>query len=405
MSGSSVIGAVEIGTSKVAVLVGEVINGRELQIIGLGHSTSCGVRKGEIVDLRAASDCTHAALLAAEKSANAEIEGVYLSISGSHLQGFSNGGVVTVEDADNWVSERDIQRAADNARSKALSPGRLYVHHVRSGYVLDGQASREPLGMQGQSLEARYWHIHGDERKLADPVHVINGFSLKVEDMVASSIASGSMVTTEEEKEAGVLVVDIGCGTTDYALYRHGRIVRTGVVAVGGDHFTNDLSLGLRVSYKHAESLKLRYGKAQIDRDDKHEHVMLVGDLMIGDRPIPRLAIYKILHARADELFSILQNKLGSLVNPQNLPGGVILTGGGSRLPALDTLGESVLGVPVRRGQNPGWVSHAQLREPEFSSVLGLLQYGLSAQRSDTAASTVSPRPRKWISRMTEIFK
>lgn len=403
MSGPSVIGAVEIGTSKVVVLVGEVVNGRELQIIGLGHSTANGVRKGEIVDLRAASDCTHAALLAAEKVAGAQIEAAYLAITGSHLEGFSNSGVITVEDADNWVRKGDIERASENARSKALPPERLYVHHVRSGYVIDGRPVREPLGMQGSRLEANYWHVHGDERKLSNPVHVINGFSLKVEDMVVSSVASGRMVATEEEKEAGVLVVDIGCGTTDFALYRHGRILRTGVIAVGGDHFTNDLSLGLRISYKHAESLKLRYGKAQIDRNDKHEHVMLVGDLMIGDRPIPRLAIYKILHARADELFMILQNKLGSLISPQNLAGGVILTGGASRLPELDALGESVLGVPVRAGRNPEWVSHAQLREPEFSTVLGLLNYGLAAQRSDTRASAA--KPRKWISKVTEIFK
>jgi cell division protein FtsA len=403
MSGASIIGAVEIGTSKVVVLVGEVVNGRELQIIGLGHSTANGVRKGEIVDLRAASDCTHAALLAAEKCAGAQIEGVYLSVTGSHLEGFSNSGVITVEDADNWVREGDIQRASDNARSKALPPGRLYVHHVRSGYVLDGKPCPEPLGMQGSRLEAHYWHVHGDERKLADPVHVINGFSLKVEDMVASSVASGRMVVTDEEKNAGVLVVDIGCGTTDFALYRGGRILRTGVIAVGGDHFTNDLSLGLRVSYKHAESLKLRYGKAQVDRADKHEQVMLVGDLMIGDRPIPRLAIYRILHARADELFHILQNKLGSFLSPQNLPGGIILTGGGSRLPELEVLGESILGVPVRLGRNPEWVAHAQLREPEFSTALGLLNYGLISQRSEAHAA--KGRSRKWITKVTEIFK
>jgi len=403
MSGPSIIGAVEIGTSKVVVLVGEVVNGRELQIIGLGHSTAHGVRKGEIVDLRAASDCAHAALLAAEKCAGTEIEGVYLGITGSHLDGFSNSGVVTVEDADNWVRAGDIQRASENARNKALPPGRLYIHHVRSGYVLDGRPCHEPLGMQGSRLESHYWHVHGDERKLADPVHVINGFSLKVEDMVVASVASGRMVATEEEKEAGVLVVDVGCGTTDFALYRHGRILRTGVIAVGGDHFTNDLSLGLRVSYKHAESLKLRYGKAQIDRDHKHEHVMLVGDLMIGDRPIPRHAINQILHARADELFMILQNKLGSLVSPQNLPGGVILTGGGARLPELDELGESVLGVPVRLGCNPEWVAHKQLQEPEFSTALGLLNYGFMAQRSDQRATAA--RPRKWISKVTEIFK
>ncbi|MFP4541367.1 MAG: cell division protein FtsA [Opitutales bacterium] len=404
MSGSTIIGAVEIGTSKVIVLVGELYNGRELQIIGLGQSTASGVRKGEIVDLRAASDCTHAALLAAEKCAGTEIDLVYLAITGGHLDGFSNSGVVTVEDADNWVRASDIQRASDNARSKALPPGRLYVHHVRSGYVLDGRPCREPLDRQGASLESHYWHVHGDERKLADPVHVINGFSLRVEDMVVSSIASGSMVTLDEEKEAGVLVVDIGCGTTDYVLYRHGRIVRSGVIAVGGDHFTNDLSLGLRVSYKHAESLKLRYGKAVVDRADKSESVMLVGDLMIGDRPIPRQAINKILHARADELFMILQNKLGSLLSPQNLPIGVILTGGGSRLPELPALGESILGVPVRAGQNPGWTGHQELREPEFSTALGVMHYGLSARRTDTRAAAKQP-PRKWVSKVKEMFK
>ena len=218
MNASTIIGAVEIGTSKIVVLVGEVIDGRELEIIGLGQASSQGVCKGEIVDIRAASDCTHAALLAAEKCAGAEIQGVYLAVTGNHLEGFANSGVVTVEDADNWVRPTDIDRASHNARSKALAPGRLYIHHVRSGFVLDGEPCMEPLDRQGSHLEAHYWHVHGNERKLADPMHVINGFSLRVEDMIVSSIASGSMVTLEEEKRAGVLVLDIGCGTTDFVL-------------------------------------------------------------------------------------------------------------------------------------------------------------------------------------------
>lgn len=404
MSGNTVIGAIEIGTSKVVVLVGEIINGRHLHIIGLGQSTSMGVKKGEIVDLRAAADCTHAAILSAEKSAGAHIDGVYLATTGGHLEGFSNSGVVTVEDASNWVRKSDLQRAATNAKSKALPPGRVYIHHIKSGYLLDGRHVQHPLEMQGARLEANYWHVHGDERKVADHLHVINGFGLEVEDMVVASIASGCMVATEEEKQAGVLVVDIGCGTTDYVLYRQNRIIRTGVIPVGGDHFTNDLSLGLRVSYKHAESLKFRYGKAMVDRVDRQDSVMLVGDLMIGDRPIPRSAIHKILHARSDELFVILKNKLGSLLSPQNLPGGVILTGGGSRLEAIDDLAETVLGVPVRQGRNPEWVSHEQLREPEFSGVLGLLYYGLSAQRQDERAPE-NARSGGWISKVTGIFK
>ena len=404
MNASTIIGAVEIGTSKVVVLVGEIVDGRELEIIGLGQASSRGVRKGEIFDIRAASDCTHAALLTAEKCAGAEIQGVYLAITGNHLEGFNNSGVVTVEDADNWVRPVDIERAAENARSKALPQGRLYIHHVRSGYVLDGEPYAEPLDRQGSQLEAHYWHVHGNERKIADPMHVINGFSLTVEDMIVSSIASGSMVTLEEEKRAGVLVLDIGCGTTDYVLYRQGRVARTGVIAVGGDHFTNDLSLGLRISYKDAESLKLRYGKALVDRDDKGQNVMLVGDMRIGDRPIPRMAINKILNARAEELFMIFQNKLGSLLSAQNLPAGVILTGGGSRLQDLATLGESILKVPVRTAQNPDWVSNEQLRDPEFSTVLGLMHHGLSAKRTHATDGTQA-KSRRWISKMTEIFK
>lgn len=404
MSGNTVIGAIEIGTSKVVVLVGEIINGRNLHIIGLGQSDSSGVKKGEIVDLRTASDSTHAAILSAEKSAGTAIDGVYLATTGGHLEGFAGSGVVTVEDADNWVKKADLQRAAANAKSKALPPGRVYIHHIKSGYILDGRRVRQPLEMQGSQLEANYWHVHGDERKIADQLHVINGFGLEVEDMVASSIAAGSMVATDEEKEAGVLVVDIGCGTTDFVLYQQNRIVRTGVVPVGGDHFTNDLSLGLRVSYKHAESLKHRYGKAIAERMDRGDNVMLVGDLMIGDRPIPRLAIHKILHARSDELCMILKNKLGSLLGPRNLPGGVILTGGGSRLQELDTLAETILGVPVRRGRNPGWVNHEQLREPEFSGVLGLLYYGLSARRQDDQPPE-SARSGGWISKVAGIFK
>lgn len=404
MSGNSVIGAIEIGTSKVVVLVGEVVNGRRLNIIGLGESTSEGVRKGEIVDIRAASSCTHAAISAAEKSADCAIEGVYLATSGSHLDGFNNSGVVTVENADNWVRQSDLARASANARGKALPPGRVYIHHIKSGYVLDGRPVQTPIDMQGARLEANYWHIHGDEQKVGAQLRVVNGYGLEVEDMVVSSIASGCMVASEEEKQAGVLVLDIGQGATDFVLYRNKHIIRTGVIPIGGDHFTNDLSLGLRVSYKHAENLKHRYGKAIIDRTDRHESVMLVGDLMIGDRPIPRLAIYKILHARADELFVILKNRLGSLLSVQNLPGGVILTGGGSRLGELDSLAENVLGVPVRPGRNPEWVSHPQLREPEFSGALGLLYYGLSAHRQDDRPAPAA-RSTGWISKMAGIFK
>ena len=200
--------------------------------------------------------------------------------------------------------------------------------------------------------------------------------------MIISSIASGSMVADETEKRNGVVVVDIGCGATDFVHYGNGNILRTGVIPVGGAHFTNDLSLGLRVGPKYGEKMKCEYGHALVDPDEKSDRVWLFGDLTIGDRAIPKQAIGVILNARGEELFEILKKEMGDALSRQGCPCGAILTGGGSHLPNLTELAANVLGLPVRRGQNPAWVREERLRGPEFSTVLGLLYYGLSAQSS-----------------------
>ncbi|MDP0500925.1 MAG: cell division protein FtsA [Verrucomicrobiota bacterium JB022] len=402
---SKIIGAVEMGTSKIVVLVGEVHQGRSLNIIGMGQTSSNGIRKGEIVDMRQASDGTHAAILQAEKQAGAQIEGIYLSLSGSHLQGFSNPGMVTVADPDNFVTRDDLRRAAANAKSKALPPGRVYIHHVRSGFVLDGREVGDPIGMQGQRLEARYWHVHGDERKVSDALHVINGFGMDVDDVVLSSIAAGSMVATDAEKQAGVLVVDIGAGSTDYVLYRHGHIVRTGTLAVGGQHMSNDLSLGLRLPAQVAEALKLRVGRAIFTKDDRETTTMAFNDMSIGDRPIPMISISRILHARCEEIFTILKNRLGSQVSPAQLAGGVVLTGAATQLQGLPELAEHVLGVDVRRGTNPDWVVHKELRTPEYSTVLGLLNYGLRNQQRPAAPAETQVRKPRLLTMVSQLFK
>ncbi len=382
MNDNKIIGAVEIGGSKVVVMVGEIVNGRSLNIIGMGQSTSMGVKKGEITDFRAASDCTHAAIIAAEKNAGATIEGIYLAQTGRHLEGFSNKSSITVSSPDGLVRQVDIQNIVDNAKRKELPQGRVYIHHIQCGYHLDGRVIGDPHTMQGDELEVAYWHVQGDEKKVSDHIHVINGFGLKVEDMIISSIASGCMVASDEEKQNGVLVLDIGCNTTDYALYRNGHIMRTGVLSVGGDHLTNDLCLGLRINKQQAEKLKLEYGKAIVDSEDKDEKVWLFGDLTIGDRPIPRMAIYQIIKARVDELFGIIKKELVEFMDARDLAGGIILTGGVSRLSKIADAATRQLGVPTRIGENPSWVRD-DLRKPEYSTVLGLLYYGLTAQNSE----------------------
>ncbi len=382
MSRNKIIGAVEIGSSKVSVLVGEVEGGRHLNIIGDAQATSEGVKKGEIVDLKAVSDCTHAALIAAERKAGVQIDEVFLSATGAGLDAFPSNGVVTVSDHDNWVSEGDIAQAQRNARRKVVPAGRVYLVHIRSGAYIDGREVENPLQMQAAKLELEYWNIHADERHIANQIHIINAYGqLRVVEIIPSSVASGRIAASDEERKAGALVVDIGEGTTDYVLYRNGHILRTGVIPVGGGHLTNDLSIGLRIGFAQAERLKLRDGSAMVEKSEKDPFVMLEGDLQIGDRPISKVTMAKILNARIAEVFSIISNKLGSAISPQNLPGGVILTGGSSRLPGICRVGSDILGVDTRMGSHPAWVVKDGLRDPEYSTTLGLLFFGLKGQK------------------------
>jgi cell division protein FtsA len=226
MSNNTIIGAVEIGTAKVVVLIGELVDGRNLNVIGMGQASSHGVKKGEILDFKAVNHCTHAALQAAEESAGTEIESVYLTQTGAHVAGTYNSAVVNVSAPDNRVGADDVTRAVKEARSKKLPEGRVYIHHIGNPFFLDGEVVADPVGMVGSKLEIGFWSVHGEERKISNHVHVVNDYyGARVDDLIVSGIASASICATDPEKRNGVLVVDIGCGTTDYVLYRNGFIV------------------------------------------------------------------------------------------------------------------------------------------------------------------------------------
>lgn len=387
---SKIIGAVEIGTSKIVVLIGEIVNEKTLNIVGMGVSTSRGVKKGEIIDFNAASDCTHAAIMAAEESAGVRVEGIYLAQSGKHLETFYNDAEVTVKSSDNIVHSSDIRRLLTEAKSKQLPEDRAIIHHIRSGFQLDGESVDDPEHMEGHKLNVGYWNIHGSVRKMSDSIHIINGFGLQVEDLIVSSLASGKMVTTEEERKSGVMVIDIGSGSTDYVLFKNGYVAHTGVVAVGGDHITNDLSIGLRTNAKLAEMLKVKNGKATLVPKANNDKVMLIGDLTIGDRSISRAGVCQIINARVDELFKLIRSEKHIAPYFSNREvASVVLTGGSSKLKDIDRLGEKVFGLPVALGENPSWVA-SDLAGPEFSTVLGLLYFGFSYKDDNRFA-----KPRK----------
>jgi len=398
ISRTKFIGAVEIGTSKVSVLIGELTQGRTLHIIGVGECQSRGVIKGAVADFKAASEATHSALMAAEQSAGTRIDEVYLAQTGGHLDGFYNEASVNVSSADNMVSSPDIDTVCRLAKSKNLPEGRSVVHHLRRPFRLDGRNVPEPEHLAGQRLEVGYWTVHGIESKIADNLHVIRGFNLRVQELILSSLASGTILASPEDKQNGVLVIDVGAGTTDFVLYRDGCAQITGVVPVGGGHLTNDLSLGLRVTEGQAEKLKLRFGRGTVVTKDRAEKVWLNGDFAIGDRQFSRHGIEQITSARTTELFEVVRKKLGTAFSPEKTAAGVILTGGSAHLPGIDEAAARVFGVQARVGEAPGWVAE-NLRDPGFSSVLGLLQFGLSS-RADVAAPRGAARATSWVKKL-----
>jgi len=383
-SRTSYIGAVEIGTSKITVLVGEY-TGRELAIIGRGECPSRGVIKGAVADYRAASDCTHSALESAEREAGERIDLVFLAQTGGHLEGFYNEAAVNVKASDNMIDQGDVRTVCDLARWKELPTGRMVVHHIRRPFRVDGRlVPGNPENLVGQKLEVGYWTVHGQEQRLADMIHVIRGFNLEVRELVLSSLASGHMVTTAEERQNGVLVIDLGGGTTDYALYRDGTAHTTGVVPVGGAHLTNDLSIGLRLTEGQADKLKLRFGRADVATKDRATKVWLDGTFAIGDRQFPQQAIEQITAARIWELFEVVKKKLGTAFAPETCAAGVVLTGGTAKLPGIATVAAKVFGVPAHLGEAPTWVSD-NLRDPGYHTALGLLYYGVSVHAESVA--------------------
>ena len=373
---SKIIGAVEIGTSQAKALVGEVGEDGSLSVVGMASRPNEGMRKGEIVDFRKAAAAVHAALEEAEKMSGTTVDSVYLAQTGAHLDGQMLRGSAFVASSDNRVAVDDLQRAESEAKRRQPETGRSYVHHVRTPIVLDEKVVEDPVGLIGKKIDVGYWSIDGDDQAIRSALHVISNYSLEVDDLILSSIASATMVAGPDLRRAGSLVIDLGAGVTDLVLYHQGYVAYTGVIPVGGDHVTGDLSMGLRILEPYAEKLKIEHGKASPDPSDDEEDVWIIGNKTIGDRSVSRKAISDVIHVRVVELFEIIRKELGSLLDANELKGGILLTGGGSQMPGIEQVAGKVLGLPVRKAGFPPGIE-PELAQPENATVLGLLHYGL----------------------------
>ncbi|MFI5335511.1 MAG: cell division protein FtsA [Opitutales bacterium] len=305
-----------------------------------------------------------------------------------------------MKSADNTVCQPDIATVCALAQQKELPAGRSRIHAIRRPFQLDGRIVPDPEHLSGSRLEVGYWIVHGNESKVSDNIHVVGGYHLEVRELVLSALASGSLLTTAEDRQHGALVLDIGKGVTDYVLYREGHVLVTGTVALGGEHLTNDLSIGLRVTTVQAEMLKLRHGRAVVQTRDKSEKVWLNGDMSFGDRQLPKAALETITAARTQELLEVVRKKLGPKFTPEHCGAGVILTGGTAKLPGLEEAAGRVFGVPARRGESPSWVKD-ELKDPMFSTVLGIYQFGLRAAHEHPVSAR---RPSSFLRGLGELF-
>ncbi len=375
---SSIIVGLEIGTSKVCAVVGEQSAGGSLNIIGLGQARSRGVRKGEIADPTQAEEDVRNAIVEAEQMADVEIRNVYLGVTGGHIRGFNNRGAHPVVSADREISEDDVQDVIKNAKAINLPTENTVVHAIRQHFSVDGQDGViNPVGMLGSRLEVDMHVVHGNTNRLQNAIRLVKSLQLDVDGIVFNGLASSLALLTNEQKELGALVIDIGGGTTDCVVYANGVIKYTGVLAVGGDHISNDLAYGLKVSLSRAEKLKLEHGSALMDEESKGQTITMTNELGLPIKTINVEHLRQIMSLRLEEIFQLVAQNLEQAGLFNYLRAGVFLCGGCARVPHIAKLAEPILQMPVSLGQTNSISGlKSALAQPEFITGIGLVKFG-----------------------------
>ncbi|HVK58979.1 MAG TPA: cell division protein FtsA [Candidatus Kapabacteria bacterium] len=375
---SSTIVGLDIGTSKICAVVGEINETGALTIVGLGQAKSRGVRKGEIVDFNLAQEDIRNAIVEAEQMADVEIRSVYLGVTGPHIRGFNNRGFHPVASHDREIVQEDVEDAIKNAKTINLPAENRIIHVVRQHFLVDGQEGvLNPVGMFGARVEVDVHVVHGLYNRLQNPIKAVKALQLEVEDIVFNGIATALAVLNTQQKELGALIIDIGSGVTEYAVYTRGVIKHTGVLAVGGDHVSNDLAYGLKIPLGRAEQLKIDYGSAVLDDRARGQSIALSNDLGIHERNISLEHLRRIMSARLEEIFEIIAQELEEAGVLSQVREGVFLAGGCSRTPEIQRLASRIFGLPVCVA-NTSSISglKSALDQPEFATGIGLARYG-----------------------------
>jgi cell division protein FtsA len=373
----NIIVGLDVGTTKICAVVGEVVEGNKIDIIGIGTSPSKGLRKGVVTNIESTVESIKKAVEEAELMAGVEINSVYAGIAGGHIKSFNSRGVIAIKNKE--VTHADINRVIDAARAVAIPLDREVLHVIPQEFIIDEQDGiKEPLGMSGVRLEAEVHIVTGAVTSAQNIIKSVNRAGLHVIDIILQPLASSEAVLTSDEKELGVAVVDIGGGTTDIATFVNGSLWHTAVLGIGGNHLTNDVAVGLRTPASEAEKIKVKYGCAltSIVKEDETIEVPSVGGR--PPRVVSRQVLSEIIEPRAEEIFSLVQRELKKTGYEDLVASGAVITGGASIMEGMTEVAERIMDMPVRRGMpsNIGGLVD-MVSNPMFATGVGLILYAV----------------------------
>ncbi len=379
MSKKEFIVGLDIGTTKICCIVGELVEFNShpvIDIVGIGTSPSLGLRKGVVINIDATVESITKAVEEAELMAGAEISTVYTGIAGGHIKSFNSTGIVAVKDKE--ITEQDVQRVIDAAKAVAIPLDRETIHVIPQEYRINDQDGiRDPVGMSGVRLEAKVHIVTGAVSSAQNIVKCANKAGLNVAEICLEPIASSEAVLSQDEKELGIILVDIGGGTSDLAIFKNGAIAHTGVLAIGGNHITNDIAVGLRTPQHEAEKIKIRSGCAVVSLVKPDEVVEVPGVGGRKARVVPRRLLAEIIEPRVEEIFSLIQREVMKSGFHEMLSGGVVITGGAALLEGMVESAEMIFEMPVKRGLPHGIGGLKDVvNSPKFATGVGLLKYG-----------------------------
>lgn len=372
---SPVIVALEMGAAKVIALVGEIREDGHIMITGMGEEPARGISKGVVVDIDAAADAAKTALSTAEESGEVTIRQVVLAVSGGHVHSDVHRGVVPVRDRSE-IARHDMQAVMNVAKAVNLPTNREVLHTICQHYCIDGQQRViTPEGMEGARLELDMLVVHGLRAPMRNTIKVVEDLMVDVQDVVYAGLASALSVLSVEQKKGGVVVIDLGAGTTEYVAYAGGVIAATGALGVGGDHVTNDIALAFGIPERQAERCKIEHGGAIVP-DDADGKVSVAPGVGFSGRKIPRRALYTVINARVDETLRMVKRRLADHKVSPHVAAGVVLVGGGAHLSDVTDLASGIFEMPCRVGRPREVSGLATATEgPEYATATGLIQY------------------------------